>query len=147
MTQIGTVIGVSGDRARVSVIRRSACKGCSAGGCMGCEKSIEADALNPPGAKIGDKVEIGSPSSLILKYSALVFLMPIVLAFVFYYIGYLFFKSGIVPYVFSVVPIVGSFAFFALYLDKKAAKETEFTVLKVLDDESASRKDAESTDR
>ena len=148
MTQIGTVIRTDNGKATVSVRRSAACKGCSAAGCMGCNKTIEVSAENDAGASEGDKVEIESSSALILKYAVLVFLMPVVTAMIFYCIGYYFlFGDSAWSYLFALIPFAGSLAILYFFVEKKAAKETVYVITNVIADENASYEDAESTDK
>ena len=146
MTQTGTVIRViDGNTAAVSVTRRAACKGCSASGCMGCEKKIETKARNDACAREGDCVEIESPSGTIIKYAALVFLFPIVLAIAFYLAAYYIIGEGWLTYVIAVIPFAGMFIYNCLRLEKKAGG-TEFVITRVLNDDNASGRDAESSE-
>lgn len=66
--------------------RKSACDGChkntDGNGCavcslMGGDPAIRTRADNSIGAKVGDTVTIASDSSRVMRYAALVFLMPL----------------------------------------------------------------------
>lgn len=88
-----TVIAVDRDRATVESERVSACEGCHKStegeGCsvcslMGPNRKIQTQAYNPLGAKVGDEVMIESATGRLLGYAALVFLLPLVMALIFY---------------------------------------------------------------
>lgn len=82
MKQTAKVIEIKGDSAIVEVERTSACAGCSEShNCVACKKKICVTARNAAGAEVGDRVVIESPSERILGYAALVFVLPLVLAF------------------------------------------------------------------
>ena len=84
-----TVVAIRDGRATVETQRLSACEGCHKAtegeGCsvctlMGGNRALRAEAENPIGARVGDRVLIESRTSRMLWYAALVFLCPIVLA-------------------------------------------------------------------
>ena len=87
-----TVIATDGKYAIVECERTSACDGCHKaenGGCtvcsmMGADRKISTKAFNPMGAVVGDRVVIESNTGRILLYAALVFLLPLILAFAFW---------------------------------------------------------------
>lgn len=67
--------------AQIEVRRKSACAG-DCGTCKGCahpEEIIRATAVNRVGAAAGNKVVVESSTQLILKWAALLYLLPIVL--------------------------------------------------------------------
>ena len=91
MTQTATVIEVVGNNARVQVKRVSACAhNCEecGGGCSEMMKSAPVSVLakNPLGAKPGDRVIVASDTGSILGAAALVYLLPIVLFFIGYFV-------------------------------------------------------------
>jgi len=87
MKQVGIVVALDGDCASVKVRRESACDGCHAKGVCSslCPNTVEASAVNCIGAEVGDTVELETASSPVLLYSALTFVLPVVLGF----LGYL----------------------------------------------------------
>ena len=92
MTQTATVIELVDGKARVQVKRISACAhNCDqcGGGCSEMMKSAPVSVLaqNPLGAKPGDKVVVASDTGSILGAAAMVYLLPIVLFFIGYFIG------------------------------------------------------------
>ena len=96
MRQRAVVVEVNGEYATVETSRRTMCDGCAkGGGCGGhCEITglvasrgkMRAEVENKLGAKVGDTVEIESESGVILSYAALVFILPIAVCALFYYI-------------------------------------------------------------
>lgn len=91
MTQTATVIEVIGNNARVQVKRVSACAhNCEecGGGCSEMMKSAPVSVLakNPLGAKPGDRVIVASDTGSILGAAALVYLLPIILFFIGYFV-------------------------------------------------------------
>lgn len=88
MQQSGIVVSKEGDFCTVEVMRTSACVGCSKQeGCISCKKKITSRAYNPEGnADIGDVVTLESRSSQILFFAVIVFVLPIVLALVTFFV-------------------------------------------------------------
>lgn len=91
MTQIATVKRLLGsDKAEVQVRRSSAC-GHDCKSCGGCGPDtmtqVTAVADNEPGARPGDTVRVESESRRVLGLAAALYLMPIVLLFVGYFIA------------------------------------------------------------
>lgn len=87
MTQIATVERIlDTDHAVISVPRKSAC-GHDCEECAGCGVSgaaVRAKAVNPVGAKPGQKVVVQSDTKKMLRIVALVYLIPVAL----FIIGY-----------------------------------------------------------
>ena len=94
MRQKATVIEVSDDgTALVRVLRSSMCEGCenrsnekpcACSLLLGGAKEMTVTVRNDLSARAGDDVEIESESSAVLGYAAIVFLLPVVGALVFY---------------------------------------------------------------
>lgn len=90
-----TVKAVDGKYATVESERTSACDGChkaTDGGCsvcslMGSNRKIAARALNTIGATVGDVVAIESNTPRMLWYAVLVFLFPIILCIVGWFVA------------------------------------------------------------
>lgn len=138
MQQIGIVRALEGDFAIVEVSRKSACESCHAatdGECSACisfgNKSVSAKAENAVGANIGDRVMIESSSKTVIIYAAAVFLFPLVLGIIGYFIGTLF--SGMaLPYIFAVVGFVLAFIIVWATLNRYAAKHPDVHITKIL---------------
>ena len=90
MEQIVRVRKVTADgRAEVLHVRESACSGdchkCS--GCGAAKEAIILEADNPIGASVGDFVKISSDSAPVLRAAAVLYMMPLVLFFLGYFLG------------------------------------------------------------
>lgn len=93
MRQKAIVVDTSGEIATVRVIRSVMCEGCSHakdGSSCTCgelllgKREMSAQAANPLGARPGEKVEIETDSAVVLRYAALVFLLPLLAFFLCY---------------------------------------------------------------
>ena len=106
MLERAVVIETEGNIAVIEVKRSSMCEGChkfSGSDCAGhCEisglvagngKTVRTKALNQIGAVAGDRVRIETDSKKVVGYAALVFILPIIICAVFYYIGSLIFSA------------------------------------------------------
>ncbi len=75
--------------AVVLCIRESACSGdchkCS--GCGAAKEAVLITAENPIGAKCGDLVKVVSDSGPVLKAAAVLYIIPLVMFFLGYYLG------------------------------------------------------------
>ena len=97
MEQLAKVRQTNGNgMARVVVVRESACSGdchkCS--GCGAQKQTVEFDAVNGLGAKIGDTVLIRTDSAPVLKGAAVLYLVPLALFFLGYGIGAALWQQG-----------------------------------------------------
>jgi sigma-E factor negative regulatory protein RseC len=121
MRQRAVVIRTEGKIAEIEVSRSSMCDGCQKnGGCehhcelsgliVGSGKKMKTTAQNKIGAKAGDIVEVETESTKVLGYAALVFLMPIVLSAVFYFLAEAVFASGTAGVIAAAAGFVLSFA-------------------------------------
>ena len=157
MRQLARVVEVHGERATVSSSRRSMCEGCvKSGGCSHCDlsgiiasnRAMQAEALNPIGAKPGELVELESDSARVLGYAALVFLLPIAVCALFWFLGSRLFGEGIPGVIAAAVGFALTFfgiALFDRFLGKKTPRIT--IVRRVTDPESLGYLSAESVDR
>lgn len=113
--------------ASVSVIRESACSGdchkCS--GCGAAKETIVFDAVNAIGARPGELVTVKSESGPVLAGAAVLYMVPLVLFFLGYFLGEL---VGAGPLA-GCAGLVLGFALAALY-DRKvtAKKNTVYTI-------------------
>lgn len=91
MTQIATVEKIlRGGRAEISVPRKSAC-GHDCEECAGCGVSgaaVRAEALNPVGAEVGQKVVVESSNRRLYRVMLLVYALPVVLFLLGYFCSY-----------------------------------------------------------
>lgn len=87
MRQSGIVTETKGEFATVEVMQTSACAGCSKQeGCVHCKKRVSCSAYNPIAARKGDRVILESSSAVILLYAVLVFILPLLLCGLSYYL-------------------------------------------------------------
>lgn len=91
MTQIATVRRLIGaDQAEILVRRQSAC-GHDCASCGGCgpdnASRVTAVAENPVNARVGDTVRVESESGQVLGMACLLYLVPLVLLFLFYFLA------------------------------------------------------------
>lgn len=86
MRRDAIVIGTSGGEAEVSVLREEACAGCSGRHICGSSKKLTIRVRNDIGAKAGDTVVIETSSTVLLGYTALLFLAPVLLGVMLYII-------------------------------------------------------------
>ncbi len=135
------VISVDGETAVVEVERKSACDGCHKNekgeGCSICsltggKRKFSAKALNKIGAKTGDTVEIESSSSRVLAYSALVFLLPVVIGIAFYFIANGIWNTELYSYIALIVGFAVSFAAVWLYSHLVGKKRCDIEIIGVL---------------
>lgn len=125
---------VSETVARVAVKRKSACSGdCHT--CHGCphpDEIVMVDADNFVGAQKGDDVILRSDTKRVLKLAAMLYLMPLVL----FFLGYFVMPGGETPRM-----IAGGAAFvvgiiicmFVSRSMKKNNKEMHFAIVEVLE--------------
>lgn len=80
-TEKGIVTKLESTTAWVTTTRTSACETCAAkSACrtLGGGKEMEVEAINPVGAKMGDRVVIGFDTSALVKISFLIYIVPII---------------------------------------------------------------------
>ena len=101
MTQIATVERIiDADHAEISVPRKSAC-GHDCEECAGCGvtgAAVHAKALNPIGARPGQKVVVQSDTNKMLRIVALVYLTPVLLFLAGYFITMAVTSSAAIQY-------------------------------------------------
>lgn len=156
MTVKGKVISVEGDFATVEVRRRAMCDGCpndtanrapagnneadkntapqsscghscAMGALLGDRKNMNVSVKNTLGAQRGDTVELESPDRTVLSSAFLVFILPLILAFGFWFVADRIFDKELYSY-------IAAACGFALSLAICAAveKRTEKTGAKII---------------
>lgn len=136
MEQQAQVIRIVSDAtARVAVKRKSACSGdCHT--CHGCphpDEIVMVDADNPVGAQKGDTVIVRSDTGRVLKLAAMLYLMPLVL----FFLGYFLVPGGSGPRMgaggaaFAVGIAICVFVSRSM---KKNDREMHFSIVRVLDE-------------
>lgn len=147
MQQRATVLEADGKIAVIKVSRASMCEGCHKmsgdGGCGGhCEitglvagngKTMTARAQNSIGAAVGDRVEVESDSGRVIGYAALVFILPIIVCGLFYWLGSLIFDSTLGSVLVSVVGFVLTFALIAVFDKIKRNMLPDIKITKILE--------------
>ena len=96
MEQVGFVRKIDGNNMELEVRRVSACGG---GGCNSCSGSCEVaphiiTVPNKLNAKVGDFVEIQGNAKNILKFTALVYMVPLFFLIAGIAVGNMIFKGG-----------------------------------------------------
>ena len=86
MIETGVVNKIEKNLAWVTMIKGEQCAGCTACNAFG-EGSFELVALNNPGAKVGDKVEVEINPRQVIKHSTIVFLLPVLSLIIGYFLG------------------------------------------------------------
>ena len=118
MTQIATVERIlDADHVEISVPRKSAC-GHDCEECAGCGVSgaaVHARANNPIGARPGQKVVVESSTKKMLRIVVLVYLIPVVLFFVGYFITMAVTSSVAAQYAVAAAGFVLGIVFAILY--------------------------------
>ena len=125
---------VNSTTARVAVKRKSACSGdCHT--CHGCphpDEIVMVDADNFVGAQKGDDVIVRSDTNRVLQLAAMLYLMPLVL----FFLGYFVMPGGETPRVIAGVAAFVVGILICMYVSrsmKKNNKEMHFTIVEVLE--------------
>lgn len=78
MAKEGMVIKTESTKASVLITRKGACGGEGCSKCSGCEHQTQViECANYISAKVGDRVQISGDDSSMLKYTALLYLVPL----------------------------------------------------------------------
>lgn len=131
----------------IEVSRETACEGCSQqGSCHACimlgdskkNRAMRTKAFDPLGAQVGDRVEVETESSTVIKYAAEVFLLPIILGAV----GYLLGESlgakisesigKFLPLICSLVGFAAAFAYVKLVPAKRAEMNCDVKIVRII---------------
>ncbi len=138
MQQIGIVCDVLDNYALVEVSRKSACEGCHAnidGNCSACvsfvSKKTLAKADNEVGAKTGDRVIIETASRTVLLYAVAVFLFPIILGAVGFFLGGIL-PQAWAPYIGALVGFIIAFLIVWATLNRTASKRLDVKIIRIL---------------
>ena len=131
MRQRATVKEIHGAYATVEVRRSTMCYGCEkSGGCgghcaitgiVGDSRPMTARALNLIGAEVGDTVEVESEEGVVLGSAALVFLLPLVICGLFFFLGSRLFGSDGAGVIAAAAGFILAFVGVGLY-DRKLAR-------------------------
>ncbi len=125
---------VNATTARVAVKRKSACSGdCHT--CHGCphpDEIVMVDADNLVGAQKGDDVIVRSDTNRVLKLAAMLYLMPLVL----FFLGYFLMPGGESARIIAGVAAFVIGILICVYVSrsmKKNNKEMHFAIVEVLE--------------
>ncbi len=146
MLQRATVVEVKDKYAVIEISRRSMCAGCEKNGSEGCgghcdisgiiasDNKTRAEARNPVGAKVGDVVEADMAESDVLKYAAVVFILPIAVCVLFYLIcSQIFPAYEAAAYIGAAVGFVLSFVGIAAFdRRRRKAHKVDITIVKIV---------------
>ncbi len=86
MIETGVVNKIEKDIAWITMIKGDQCACCTACKAFG-DGSFEIVALNEPGAKPGDHVEVEINPRQVIKHSAIVFIFPVLSLIIGYFLG------------------------------------------------------------
>jgi sigma-E factor negative regulatory protein RseC len=86
MIETGVVNKTEQDLAWITMIKGEQCAGCTACKAFG-DASFEIVALNKPGAKPGDNVEVEINPRQVVKHSTIVFILPVLSLIIGYFLG------------------------------------------------------------
>ena len=110
--------------ASVVHIRESACSGdchkCS--GCGAAKEAVIFTADNPVGARVGDLVKVESSTAPVLKAAVVLYVLPLVLFFLGYYLGTLPGSFGVLG---GILGFCVGIALVVVY-DRKGVKKNDF---------------------
>lgn len=132
MKQSAKVIEVDGNIATVEVSRKTICEGCHKydgdNKCSACltfgDRRASAKAVNKIGAKVGDRVTVEAASEKIIVYSAVIFFMPIMIAFA----VYVFTATRANSLIYTLISFVLSFAAASFVLEKSVKNKPDLTI-------------------
>lgn len=148
MQRTAVVVNDLGENIKeIEVSRETACEGCSQqGSCHACimlgdskkNRAMRTKAFDPLGAQVGDRVEVETESSTVIKYAAEVFLLPIILGAV----GYLLGESlgakisesigKFLPLICSLVGFAAAFAYVKLVPAKRAEMNCDVKIVRII---------------
>ena len=140
MLTTAKVIEVQGNRALVEVQRKSACEGChkmtSGEGCgvcslLGSDSRFTAKADNRIGACVGDRVEVQSATGRVLYYSALVFLVPVIVGVLLYVVSGALFQTELYRYLMLFAGFAVCFLGIWLYSKLVISKRCDVEIVRV----------------
>jgi sigma-E factor negative regulatory protein RseC len=125
-TEQGVVLRTESEAAWVKTIRSSACEGCTAkGSChsMGAGQEMEVKALNPAGAREGDRIVLSFETRSLLKATFLIYVFPIIFLIAGAALGQML--APLMAFNPSALSALSGFAFFftALFIIKSRANK------------------------
>lgn len=88
MKKKGIVVSAEGNNAHIRIQRESACGGICASCASSCAKETVVTAFNKAGASVGDYVELEMESSRVIGAAVLVYVIPLLMLVLGYFIVY-----------------------------------------------------------
>ena len=144
MNAIGNVKSIHGDKAEVVCRRTDACSSChncsNANHCsaqliFGEQNSeITVRATNKIGAQAGDTVELSSPSDHVLTWSVLVFVLPVLLSVISYYVASASIHNSLNASIVLIVTFFVSFFATAKIINKFSAAKISIEITNILEE-------------
>jgi sigma-E factor negative regulatory protein RseC len=119
MEEVGIIMSIDGLTAKVTVPRKSACEGCTAGTCKPGEQSMVIEALNPIKAGVGQTVRVVMKPYSYLKGAIIVYGIPAIALVIGAILGKEIFSiyfTGVDPDVVSAFFGFGTFIFFFILI-------------------------------
>ena len=140
MKAVGIVKSTEKDYAYVEIIKKSACsscEGCASKGKCHTElifsesvKSYEIKARNHIGASVGDKVEVQSKGTISLMLAFMVFVLPVIVSIVSYFLFFKETEASKTALIMSVV-FVTSFVIM-VFVSNMFSKNVENSICKII---------------
>lgn len=93
MAEVGKIIGLDGNKATVSLTRKSACADCHACEMSHDEKEMIMYAVNECNGKIGDNVEVELVVDRLMFATFILYGVPLITTVIGFFVGYLVFKN------------------------------------------------------
>lgn len=148
MRQKAVVLETEGNIALIEVSRASMCEGCKKNsgcdhhcdisGIMSTGGKMQAKAENKIGAKIGETVEVETESRKVLGYATLVFIVPIIICAVCYYIASMITSNEGITVAAAAVGFVLTFAVIAAADREITKKAPDIKIVRRIDDNQRS---------
>ena len=124
----------------------SSCAGCSEKGGCGAHlifgeqtENVELEVYNGVGAKVGDFVELGSSTAKTLLVSLAVFVLPVLLSVLGYFVAAHFTGDEYIPAAVLVIVFVLSFAAASAVMNVYAKKHIRIEVVRILEEREEER--------
>jgi len=134
MVEVGKVVEIKGNLAKVELETKDKCSGCSmANFCQlgdGRKRYIEVERI--PDIKIGNKVQIEIESAHLLKGTMLLFFIPAVSFIVGIALGQMLVEGIVFPLIFGILFLAATFFFLHLGDKKLAEKRNKTRIITIL---------------
>lgn len=136
----GIVVKTTDNIARVKIIRGAGCSTCAiAKNCpfqTTSQKDWQVWARNEHSAKVGDKVKLAISPTRYLLIAALVFIFPVSVLLIAYFVSKLLGANEQLAVMLSVGCAFLTY-FILRTIDKSSMKETSYTIVKIIDQEKS----------